>query len=209
MADTGMQLKWDRFDDYTRDLAKRSGASLPHVIESEVARILEVAAKKTRKATRRTIKESQQSRKWIRIRGKWYNLNNRYPDKMHRIIQSHLKKQVTARAKRAGLASAAFMDIADRMGQPVPRMPAKTRKASRPAGWDVLSRVSRSQDPRRFFVDVGHSGSVLRWAGASQALFSAVAGRIKFFETNLKKGAFDTAKSTSAAYPGITVTRGR
>lgn len=209
MADTGMQLKWDRFDQYTRELSKRTGYSLPAVIESEVARILEKAAKKTDKATAASIKDSQKSRKWIKIDGKWFNLNNKYPPKIWKRIKAEQKRQLRKRVQRAGLASSAFLDIANRMGQPVPKMPAKTRKADQPSNWPQLSRITRSQNPKRFFVQVMHSADVLRWTGARQALFSAVAGRIKFFETSLKKGAFDTAKTTAAKYPGITVTTAR
>lgn len=200
MADTGMQLKWSQFDAFTRELARLTGAELPAVVDSEISAILAKAARSRhlRKATRKSIDRSMKN----------YGPNWRVSDATWRKWQSKKARIKEAKYRRIGLSASAMYQLSLKLqGHAHRNMPAKAMKADRPANWQALPKVRRSQDPIRYFVDIIHGGAVLRWAGARQSLFAATAGRIRFFETNLKQGAFSSAKKASAKYPGITVTR--
>lgn len=195
-----MQLKWAQFDAFTRELSRLTGAELPAVVDSEIAAILAKASRSRllKKATRRTIDKSMEN----------YGPNWRVSNATWRKWQSKKKRIQKAKYARIGLSSSSMYQLSLHLqGRADRNMAAKAMKAERPQNWQDLAKVRKSPDPFRYFVDLIHGGAVLRWTGARRALFAATAGRIRFFEMNLKQGAFSSAKKAAAKYPGITVTR--
>jgi len=58
-----------------------------------------------------------------------------------------------------------------------------------------------------YAIEVRYGNPVGRWARASPALRSAVAGRKGFFRRNLKEGVFFSARDIAAKYPGIEINK--
>ena len=209
MADKGLELQVAKFNSFTRDLARQTRADLPTVIRSEVGSILERAAKATRKATRASVARSQQSpprSPWRTYGGQKLRVDWRHPDEKWARIQSELKKSIQEKARRAGMASAAFLEMARQLNINAD-FPAKTRKAPQSQNFRRTTETRVNDDPKRYFIEIINRSNLLRHADARQALFKAVAGRSAFFQRNLQAGVFKSASAIAKKYPGITVSK--
>ena len=200
MANTGMTVKWHQFDAFTRELSRLTGAELPKVVDSEVAAILAKASssRHMKKATRKSISHGMRN----------YGPNWRVSNATWRKWQAKKQRILKAKYARIGLAASSMYQLSLQIqGRASRGMTAKAMKAQRPANWQALAKTQKGADPFRYFVRIMHGGAILKWTGAERALFAATAGRIRFFEQNLKRGAFSSASKATAKYPGITITR--
>lgn len=205
--DTGFELKIDQFNAFTRELGRKSKVSLQEVIESEVSAILSKAAKSKnlRIATEASIRKSNIGKTWMTHEGKKVNRTWRFTDAKWAAVNQTLENSIKKKMQKRGLGSSAFIDIADKAGLII-KAPSVARKAKKPPGFNTLTMVNKNIDPERFFIMVENRSRILRFANGSQALFGAIAGRIKFFETNMKRGVFKSSATIAKKYPGIKVT---
>jgi hypothetical protein len=76
-----------------------------------------------------------------------------------------------------------------------------------PGGIERLGKVERRGDGNSYGVAIRNYMSKLSYTppGGREALFSAFAGRIGFYRTNMAKGVFDSAVKIAAKYKGVIV----
>jgi hypothetical protein len=101
-----------------------------------------------------------------------------------------------------------WIDIAEKAGLIIkPPSDCDERLKSHQDGQHALTMVNKNIDPRKVFYTRLKTGMQEFYASQMdrQALLTAIAGRIKFFETNMKRGVFKSSEAIAKKYPGIKV----
>lgn len=204
--DTGFELKIDQFNTFTRELSRLSRADLPKVIRSETAKILQVAAKETKRATAASIRKSQERRSpWRTYNHKKINTSWRFPDAKWAFISSNLEASLSKKIAKANLATSIWVDMAKNLNLAI-KKPPRFKEPKKPLGWSGRVFTMENLDNDNFFIQIAGYADILKYANGRQALFKAIAGRIKFFEMNMNRGVFKRSEAIAKKYPGIKVT---
>jgi hypothetical protein len=103
-----------------------------------------------------------------------------------------------------GTTKQSWVQIADNLGIQLKAVPDYVRKAVPFHGPRVDGVGRKFQNANEFFIELENRNQILigRMDGAGM-LQRAVSGRIKFFETNMAKGAFNDIAKAIKKYPGI------
>ena len=232
-------LKWDVRDfnqmlDQLADEAGKNGFSTKEIIEGEAATTLASAADLTEKAdtksidTRYSLRRVPKSGKnaginpntssdlipFVKVNGKWYSTQNRYPTPVFSQIQKKLNYYKQRAKKRIYSAKAVWLLTAREAGVFTGRFKSGSKLdgaiAAQKGGYDPANSGRRSGGGRSFTITIKSSNTVLlnRHAKGDFAIRSAMARRQRYFETNMEKGAMKTADRIAKAYPGV-VLKGR
>jgi hypothetical protein len=209
MADIDLVLKLEAFNAFTRELAKRTNTDLRVVIKSEAAKVLEAAGKRTKTATAESIRASQRTpprSPWRIYGGQSVKVTWRFPNDTWAFIKSQLDKSIQQKILMSGLARSAWKDLAEMMDERI-KVSKAIKPVNKPAGFRGRSQVIINEDPDRYAITISHNSNALYYANGRQALFAAIAGRIRYYEMNTKHGVFKSAQATAKKYPGIRVSR--
>ena len=217
MRDRGLELQVAKFNSFTRDLARRARADLPTVIRHEAGKIMEKTARLQTRATMQSLEESARTRPpWRTFRGVPKKdastsdrllITRKYPDWKWNFMRANFHDGPSGESVlRMNLAASTWLDMSRKLLDQV-RKPPKWNEPKKPVGWSKQTIVMENLDMDRFFVMILNFSSAVRLSGGSQALFTAIAGRRRFFERNLRMGVFKTAEATAKKYPGITVSK--
>ena len=219
------------YSDMIRNLTKELGdvASFKGIIDAEATAVLIQASKKTELGDKEKIEKRYTIRDSIRIKGartpqnkelvysvkmggKRFPTRFLYSDAIYSKIKKKLalmKKQSLARlssakgvwyqaAKKAGLSTVRFASLA------------KMEKAAGAQFSSYFSRDNLRGDKRtagsnKYAVEVySRHGSLLnKYAKGTKAISGAMSGRVKFYETNLKKDVFSKSEKIAKKYPNI------
>ena len=240
MAAKGFRdVKWDVKDfnkmlDQLADEAGKNGFSTKEIIEGEAATTLASAADLTEKADtkdidkRYSLKRVPKSGKnkgknpntdpglipFVKVNGKWYSTQNRYPTPIFVSIQKKLNYYKQRAKKRIYSAKAVWLETAREARVFTGRFKSGNKLdgaiSAQGGGYDAANSGRRSGGGRSFTITIKSSNTVLlnRHAKGDFAIRSAMARRQRYFETNMEKGAFKTTERVARAYPGI-VLKGR
>lgn len=117
-----------------------------------------------------------------------------------------LLAQLPAIRKSRGATKASWVQIADDLGIELKAVPSYVRSAIPRPGPRKDGTGRKFQSADQFFIELQNANQILigRLDGAGM-LQRAVSGRIKFFETNMAKGAFNDIAKTIKKYPGVSM----
>jgi hypothetical protein len=211
-GDLTLEVEVDRFNRCLADMQKALGNThaMQQVVDHEVGRIVNQAIKKTKKATIRSIKRSDEARPPWRTydlgRGmKKYNLENRYPNAVWGKIQSRMRESLNRKYSARELARRVWVEVLNKLGQKVEATGQAQKAESKNFVAASAAGVKRTNGTGNYAVEIENSFGKNRWVGAAQALFGAIAGRRRFFLQNVAKGVFNDLKTVAAKYPGMEV----
>ena len=203
--DPRLRLEIGKFNSAMRELgASLAGhATMEQVIDAEVGKILEAALAGTDAATVSSIRSSSESRLYITRGGKKYKLSNRYPNNLWRSISAQRKASLVRKLAARGLAKQSFLALAREVGVEV-KAPGYVAAATTPRHSNADNvETRRDYKNEAYGIMVRDSSPLIRWTGARQAFFAAVAGRRNFYAQNLKHGVFKDLAKVAAKYPGL------
>ena len=203
-------------------LSKLSGTSYERVIKSEVGKILEATVKftpalqvqrtrarhdsatfTTQPASIYTPKHSRGSRSG-NIK---YCLGNRYPDVLWSAISTRRKQRLLKILGARGLSKKSWWKIAQKLGIQI-AVPGFVTKATASTGRDYDDVDAKSVSSRRsagVTISNAQPTANLDRVGGGRALKRAIAGRVKFFQENVRREVFKDVKQIARAYPGMKV----
>ena len=211
-GDLNLTVEVEGFNRCLREMQRglANTATMQQVVDFEVGKIINKAITKTKKATMRSIKRSQEERPPWRTydlgRGmKKYNLDNRYPNAVWAKIRGRLKETLTRKYQALELARRVWVEVLNKLGQPADTTAQSRIAQSKTFNAAGAAGVERSKTEGKYGVMIENAYGKNRWVDAAQALFAAVVGRRKFFETNVSKGVLRDLKTVAAKYPGIVV----
>lgn len=175
------------------------------VIDHEVTKILEVTIQRVQKATVASIKKSQRERPpWATLdigRGrKKYYLLNHYPNAVWRAIQNKLGAIYQAKLNAREFARQAWLMLADALGFQV-KTTGQTRAANIPGVSNKANvRASKGGGQGKYGIELENNSPLIRFSEGRQAIFSAIVGRRKYFETSMRKAWVDRVKPLVERY---------
>lgn len=213
-----------------RELTKELSdvASFKNVVDGEAVSVLNMAAKRTGKASKEIINiryaindshkikgvRTPQNKKMVgrvKVGGKWHNTRFLYPDAKYRLIKAKMAKLKKSALSRINSAKAVWYAAAKKANLPMAKFQgtAKYEKALR-AQWRTFTdranlRGDQIKASGKYAVEVfsAHGALLNNAVKGKDALQHSMAGRVKYFETNLKKGVFDKCSTIAKRYPSI------
>lgn len=215
-----VQLDTVRFRRLVLTLAKHARITPEEVIEAEAGKMLEGAVRFTKVAKSKAIRDRMirrfENRKFVKLDGKRYYLENRYPDEIWSRVEdaltdeyNSLEDRIKLRLKRRGLAKQSWWLLGKKLGIEI-KAPAFAQKAE-VAGVDLPGNVRFQREgtgKKSVLTLVNDSPSAASPGGKGHdAIRRAFRGRLRYFERNMQEGVFRRLKTISAAYPGITIKR--
>jgi len=205
--DKGLTIEVGNFNAAMRAMAAelQNTVTQQQIIDFEVGKIIEGALEKTDTATVASITESMDKRQWITVDGKPLRIDNRYRPSLRSAVRSAVAASRRRKLGARGLAKRSWLALAQAMGQMV-RSPAYVQRAEAPNHTSAENvNVQRSPSSGKYGVAISNKSPLLRWTGARQAFFAAVAGRRKFFDQNLARGVFNKLSTVAKKYKGLIV----
>lgn len=207
------------------EIARRTKGDKDEVLAHEVHSILEASLKFTEVAKASSINQYYKQKEQytfsegsngftgspkILVDGKLYSFGRKYPDKIWRKIVRQNNVNRRERLSRRGLAKKSWLDIANDFGMLLKKAPdyvSKAKAHGQPveAAHGVISKSGNGNVT--MFEGTNKMKSALSLGGKGWDAFRrAFAGRIKFFEKNMKKRAFKTVEGARSKYPIFTAT---
>jgi len=195
-----------------KDMQRRlAGKVAPRrIIEFEAGKVLETALARTNKATRQSIVKSQTATEWGTYDAgngtKHYLLTNRYPDAVWARIQQIKQQHIAKKFAAIGLSKALFLTSIEQLGQPA-NVPGYVRSAMpRHREDSTMQQVANEQ---AYVIEFNWDSPLINYgSNFTQALFSAIRGRAKYFGESARRGVFKELSSVAQRYPGLVVTGG-
>lgn len=211
-SSSGVHIDTTNFNRMVKKLARITpGVSLQRVLEHEVAAVMEKTISGTKTATVAKIRTAAEKRRAGRHDvgngRKIYFYDNRYPDALWKRIAAQRKASLQRKLKARGLSKRSWMALAQAAGLKV-TAPAFVGKATPSDGknYDAVNyRTRRIRRGPRYGIWVSNAQPTVQTfnAGGRRALARAINGRVRYFETNLKKRVFEQVQTIARAYPGF------
>jgi uncharacterized membrane protein len=206
MIDLKLEIKVDQFNACMNEMASRlqGSATKKEIIRSEVQSILQKTINSVKVGSVAKIVASQAGTQWTTMAGKKYKLSNRYPDALWGVIKATREKDMAIRIASIGWGARAWYELALLLGL---TLTAKEASTAVEPGRDAAAYVKAAvEDAGNVYkIQVTNNSRLQTWIGGAAAFFSAIAGRVGFFNQNLKHGVFNDMKQVAAKYPGIEV----
>lgn len=200
-----LELDSTKFNACIIQLAKLTGQDLSSVVEAEVAAILQKTLSRTVAAKAGSIRSNYEKRKWTTFRGQRVFIHKTHSPEVAAGLAAQQKEGIKRRLQRRGLSKQTWLHLARAVGVTI-SAPGYVSKANVNGHTNAGNVRARKGSPGvKFFIEVTNAGPSVDTPGAKgrSALESAIKGRVKFFETNLKKGVFDEISKVARAYPGL------
>jgi hypothetical protein len=189
---------------------RMSGYAAPRqIIEYEAGKVMEAALARVNKATKQSIEASQKEKEWatydLGSGTKHYKLSHRYPNALWAAIEKKKTQGLAKKLAAIGLSKALFLTSIEQLGQPA-SVPGYVREAKPRHREDSTMTPSPSQTA--YVITFNWDSPLInKGSNFTQALFSAIRGRARFFAENAKRGVFDQMSTIAAKYPGLIVSR--
>jgi hypothetical protein len=214
-TDFKLQLVTKEFTLAMREMHRRLRNSVTYqqVIDHEVGRVMESSAKNTGSASRQKIRATVARKSIFTVRGKRWGTKNfktgkqwRLPDDVWTGMQNQREAILTRKLAAVGITKRSWLNIAEKMGQQITV-----------AGFVQSSRVERDTSGNTDTRGVASTTSFIRSiknkhplldVPATQgirAFFAAVAGRVNYFHTNVKKAVFTDLADAAKKYKGMNI----
>ena len=225
-----MTIDTSGFNAAARALSSLSGVPLLPVLEAEAAKVLEKAASLTPSAAVAKIRAAhelgrrkyegappasyapktaagQRHRSTIQLSPNgmiWYNVRqHRQPNtiwtSIRRKNREALKKALAAR----GLAAQSWLKLATLAGLVI-KVPGYVRRALPSTGRTYENETyKQTTGTEKSGIYFATTQPTLRSINGDRILSRSLAGRVKYFETSLKKGVFTELRTIAARYPGL------
>ena len=209
-----MTIDTSGFNAAARALSSVSGVPLLPVLEAEAAKVLEKAASLTPSAAVAKIRAAHEMgrRKYegaptIQLSPNgmiWYNVRqHRQPNTIWNSIRRKnreaLKKALAAR----GLAAQSWLKLATLAGLVI-KVPGYVRRALPSTGRTYQNETyKQTTGTEKSGIYFATTQPTLRSISGDRILSRSLAGRVKYFETSLKKGVFTQLRTIAARYPGL------
>ncbi len=206
--DLRLRLEIGKFNSALREMSARLSHTIAEerIVEYEVGKIIEATLAGTRAATVSGIRASAETAEWTTYNGKRYKLSNRYPNALWRGIAAKRKESLMRKIAARGLAKQSWLALANLIGVEI-RAPGFVRSATAPTHTNSENvNIRRDYGARRFGLGISNTSPLLRFSDGRRAFFSAVIGRRRFYETNLRRGVFGDLAKIAAKYPGLKMT---
>ena len=117
--------------------------------------------------------------------------------------KSTLAAKIKERLARRGLPRQSWWLMAQMSGVPVRASSVVTGARVRGALLDDVARVTAASGPNSFTISFANSSQASIKHDGFRILQGVLAGREKYFRTNMEKGVFDSAKEVERAYPNL------
>jgi hypothetical protein len=188
MASDFLKVDTSAFNSMVSQLASKSASSFASALKLEVARVLEKASKTTRAADGKKIRAT-------------VDKTAAAPTTKKRLLRAKLGAK--------GISKKTWSDLAASIGASI-KVPGYVTKAKPSNGKDYGTQVSSRSGgtgPLYSIQIENHQPTVVGpGIDGAKVLSMAIAGRIKFFEGNLKRKLFDDLGKTAERYPGVKAT---
>jgi hypothetical protein len=206
--DIKLEIKIDAFNGAMKEMAHRlkNNTTGQRIVEYEVVKVLEKTLAGTDAATVNSIRGNFQAQQWTTFNGRRYNLDWHFPNGLWNSISAARKANLQRRLAARGLAKRSFHALGLSLGYDIDA-PAYVKGAvtrNHTSAENVSSRKETTS--AGFGVRIEDHSPLLQYTGAKRAFFAAVAGRVRFFTTNVAKGVFNDLKQVTAKYPGLRFT---
>ena len=215
-SNTGLTVRAEEFSACMRELQRtlRGSTTFRNIVDHEVARVCERAAELTGNADRQKIRSRVKNRATFKINGKTYNLRDwktgqvwRVPPSAWAEIQVANKRSLAKRLAAVGITRRSWYDIAKKLGHEI-KVPAFVASSHVSAPSEKNTDIKRQNSDSKYGVLIIDRHPLLDVPATQgvRAFYSALTGRIRFYEQNLARGVFDDLKKAAAKYPGMKVT---
>lgn len=199
------------FSAVTKELAKLSGSSQRDVIRAEAQAILSTTARKTRAAKIKSIKkrhapiwQKDGGKKWDSTGGKLYLLTNKLPDAVYAALNKKGKERIKRIRKSRGWAKQTWHAVGKALRLTIP-MPAYAQKATvEPVSAEQVTQGLELTKENDYTLIIGNSSTIAKTLRLGGVIGSAIRGRIKYFEQNVRRGVMNDVKKAASRYKGIT-----
>lgn len=176
------------------------------IVRAVAVRVIAGALRRTKMAQAEAIRRRWADQEWITFDGKKYKLSwyLRNDVLWHQIEEFSLKALWLRQAAR-GLSKQSWLHQAQQLGENL-SVPAQVTAANH-AGRQYPGNVSHRETGAgtAYALTILNNSPIVQKAGGRDALAFAMAGETRFFYTSLEKGAFRSAASRAAKYPGVYV----
>jgi hypothetical protein len=195
-----------KFDKAINGLVANVGESFQEVVRHEAGKILEAAIRFTPATKAQKIIGNVVTGKVLEMDGKKYWMDNRYPNALWRKLANRRKAEQTRQLRSRGLAKKSWFLLAVHSGLRV-AAPGFVQKAQPTTGKSYPQNYSATEIKMKknlYRLEMMNAQPTVQGTG-KRALSRAIAGRIRYFEQNLRRGVFKDAAAVARAYPGLTV----
>jgi len=198
-----------QFNAMCAELARMApGVPEATVVKSEASRVLHRASALTPVAKAAAIRERVMKGHYMRFQGQLYYLGNVYPDALWGAIVSARKQRLQDKLRARGLARQSWYIAAMRMGKPFDA-PAYVKAAVASTGREYPNNIEvqiRATGSEYSIAVINAQPTVTLLPGSERSLASALAARVVYFETNLRRKVFENVERTAAKYRGFYTT---
>lgn len=214
-TDFKLQLVTKEFTLAMREMHRRLRNSVTYqqVIDHEVGRVMESAAQKTGSASRQKIRATVARKSIFTVKGKRWGTKNfktgrewRLPDDVWTGIKVRRDAMLTRKLAAVGITKRSWVDIAEKMGQQInvagfvqtARVEPNTSANTETRGVASTSSFIRSIKNQSPLLDMPATQGI-------RAFFAAVAGRVNYFHTNVKRAVFTDLADAARKYKGMNI----
>jgi hypothetical protein len=214
-TDFKLQLVTKEFTLAMREMHRRLRNSVTYqqVVDHEVGRVMESAANKTGSANRQKIRESVARKSMFTVRGKKWGTKNfrsgrewRLPNDVWAGIEVRRNAMLTRKLAAVGITKRSWVNLAEKMGQPI-SVAGFVQAASVEADTSGNTETRGTASTTAFIRMIKNSHPLLDVPATQgiRAFFAAVAGRVNYFHTNVKKAVFTDLADAAAKYKGMNI----
>ena len=174
------------------------------IVRAVAVRVVASALRRTKAASTSGIKRNHDQAQWTTLDGKKYRLDwYLKKDPLWHRIESKRKRSLDRKLSARGLSKRSWLHQAEQLGTSL-EVPAYVRNANY-EGRSYPENVSFSEKRggANYALKIVNASPIVQLAGGRNALIFAMSGETRYFYTLLEKGAFKTAASRAAKYPGV------
>lgn len=199
-----VELITSRFNQMLEEFAEISPEiEFRDIVRAIAIRVIANALRRTKAADTQKIRARHEAREFTSMDGKKYKLSNHFPDPVWEKLSARRAASLEVKLRSRGLAKQSWLYLAQDLGGTIDvpaYVPAANFKGqTHPENVSFIERGTGAN----YALKIINNSPVVQAAGGEQALVFAMAGETRYFFTLLSKGAFATAKSRAAKYPGI------
>lgn len=189
-------------------LATMAGVERNRAIDYEAVKVLEAAVRFTPAAKAAKIRDSVERRPFTTLDGKRYKLSHRYPDALWRRLEAQKKQGLQRKLRARGLSKQSWQRVADAIGLRVSASGLVVKAlASDGKSHPENFRATRLRAGARYGLTFENAQPTVqsRFVRGRAALRRAIAGRVKYFERNLRLGVLTDIREIARAYKGLLI----
>lgn len=177
------------------------------VVDAIAARVDQGAMNRTIAAKAGNIRATAEKKEWMTFNGKKVRAGGpdawHFSDAMWSDIRQKRDESLQTKLAARGTAKQSWLGFAARLGRSI-NAPAYVISANYKGHTHEGDSIARTNgNDRAYLVTLIQSSPLIQGGNMERALFSAMNGEIRYFETNMERRAFRTFTSRVAKYPGV------